>query len=132
MKSVNEKRNVQLHVLASEKEVSLIKERMSLIGVSNLSAYLRKVAIDGYIINLDLKEVRELIRLLRICSNNLNQYTRKANETGSVYAADIEDLRLRLDKVWDATEKCYLRSLTFLKFSSIDLAFLWTGALEFY
>ena len=105
MKSVNEKRNVQLHVLASEKEVSVIKERMSLIGVSNLSAYLRKVAIDGYIINLDLKEVRELIRLLRICSNNLNQYTRKANETGSVYAADIEDLRLRLDKVWDATEK---------------------------
>lgn len=105
MKSVNEKRNVQLHVLVSEKEVSLIKERMSLIGVSNLSAYLRKVAIDGYIINLDLKEVRELIRILRICSNNLNQYTRKANETGSVYAADIEDLRLRLDKVWDATEK---------------------------
>ena len=89
MKSVNEKRDVQLHILASEKEVSLIKERMNLIGVSNLSAYLRKVAIDGYIINLDLKEVRELIRLLRICSNNLNQYTRKANETGSVYAADI-------------------------------------------
>ena len=105
MKSVNEKRNVQLHILVSEKEVSLIKERMSLIGGSNLSAYLRKVAIDGYIINLDLKEVRELIRLLRICSNNLNQYTRKANETGSIYAADIEDLRLRLDKVWDATEK---------------------------
>lgn len=105
MKSVNEKRDVQLHILASEKEVSLIKERMNLIGVSNLSAYLRKVAIDGYIINLDLKEVRELIRLLRICSNNLNQYTRKANETGSVNAADIEDLRLRLDKVWDATEK---------------------------
>ena len=105
MKSVNEKRNVQLHILVSEKEVSLIKERMSLIGGSNLSAYLRKVAIDGYIINLDLKEVRELIRLLRICSNNLNQSTRKANETGSIYAADIEDLRLRLDKVWDATEK---------------------------
>lgn len=105
MKSADEKRNVQLHILVSEKEVSLIKERMSLIGVSNLSAYLRKVAIDGYIINLDLKEVRELIRLLRICSNNLNQYTRKANETGSVYAADMEDLRLRLDKVWDATEK---------------------------
>lgn len=105
MKSADEKRNVQLHILASEKEVSLIKERMSLIGVSNLSAYLRKVAIDGYIIHLDLKEVRELIRLLRICSNNLNQYTRKANETGSVYAADMEDLRLRLDKVWNAAEK---------------------------
>ena len=105
MKPDSEKRNTQLHILVSEKEVSMIKERMSLIGVSNLSAYLRKVAIDGYIINLDLAEVRELIKLLRICSNNLNQYTRKANETGRVYAADVEDLRLRLDKVWEATEK---------------------------
>lgn len=105
MKHANEKRSTQLHILVSEKELSLIKERMNQIGGSNLSAYLRKVAIDGYIINLDLTEVRELIRLLRICSNNLNQYTRKANENGSIYAADIEDLRLRLDKVWGATEK---------------------------
>ncbi len=113
MKPDSEKRNTQLHILVSEKEVSMIKERMSLIGVSNLSAYLRKVAIDGYIINLDLAEVRELIKLLRICSNNLNQYTRKANETGRVYAADVEDLRLRLDKVWEATEKM-LSSLSYL------------------
>lgn len=105
MKHANEKRSIQLHILVSEKELSLIKERMNQIGGSNLSAYLRKVAIDGFIINLDLTEVRELIRLLRICSNNLNQYTRKANENGSIYAADIEDLRLRLDKVWGATEK---------------------------
>lgn len=105
MKHANEKRSTQLHILVSEKELSLIKERMNQIGGSNLSAYLRKVAIDGFIINLDLTEVRELIRLLRICSNNLNQYTRKANEKGSIYAADIEDLRLRLDKVWGATEK---------------------------
>lgn len=105
MKHANEKRSTQLHILVSEKELSLIKERMNQIGGSNLSAYLRKVAIDGFIINLDLTEVRELIRLLRICSNNLNQYTRKANENGSIYAADIEDLRLRLDKVWGATEK---------------------------
>lgn len=105
MKPANEKRSTQLHILVSDKEISLIKERMNLIGVSNLSAYLRKVAIDGFIINLDLAEVRELIRLLRICSNNLNQYTRKANENGSVYAADMEDLRMRLDKIWGAAEK---------------------------
>ena len=105
MKPANEKRSTQLHILVSEKEISLIKERMNLIGVSNLSAYLRKVAIDGFIINLDLAEVRELIRLLRICSNNLNQYTRKANENGSVYAADMEDFRMRLYKIWGAEEK---------------------------
>ena len=113
MKPANEKRSTQLHILVSEKEISLIKERMNLIGVSNLSAYLRKVAIDGFIINLDLAEVRELIRLLRICSNNLNQYTRKANENGSVYAADMEDLRMRLDKIWGAAEKM-LSSLSHL------------------
>ena len=46
-----------------------------------------------------------MIRLLRICSNNLNQYTRRANETGSVYAADVEDLCARLDGLWDGMEK---------------------------
>jgi hypothetical protein len=46
-----------------------------------------------------------MIRLLRICSNNLNQYTRRANETGNIYAADIEDIRTRLDSLWDGMDK---------------------------
>ncbi|MDE6899168.1 MAG: plasmid mobilization relaxosome protein MobC, partial [Lawsonibacter sp.] len=78
---------------------------MEQIGVANLSAYLRKMAVDGYIIHLDMSEVQELVRLLRICSNNLNQYARRANETGSIYAADVEDLRGRLDGLWDGMEK---------------------------
>ena len=45
--------------------------------------------------------MRELVSLLRYCSNNLNQYAKRANETGSIYAADIEDLRVRLDEIWD-------------------------------
>lgn len=49
------------------------------------------------------EQVKEL--LLRICSNNLNQYTRRANETGSIYAADIEDIRTRLDSLWDGMDK---------------------------
>ena len=44
-------------------------------------------------------------RLLRICSNNLNQYARRANETGSIYAADVDDLRTRLDSLWDGMDK---------------------------
>ena len=78
---------------------------MEQIGVANLSAYLRKMAVDGYIIHLDMSEVQELVRLLRICSNNLNQYARRANETGSIYAVDVEDLRGRLDGLWDGMEK---------------------------
>lgn len=103
-----DKRSVQLHILLSEQEAGLIRERMEQAGVTNLSAYVRKMAIDGYIIHLDLSEVRELTKLLRICSNNLNQYARRANETGSVYAADVEDLRMRLDGLWDVAGKVLL------------------------
>lgn len=100
-----ENRNVQLHFFVTEPEAELIKERMAQTGVANLSAYLRKMAVDGYIIHLDMDDIQEMIRLLRICSNNLNQYTRRANETGSVYAADVEDLRTRLDELWNGMDK---------------------------
>lgn len=98
-------RNIQLHFYVSEPEVKRIKERMEQSGIRNLSAYLRKMAVDGYVIHLDMSDIQEMIRLLRICSNNLNQYTRRANETGSVYAADVEDLRSRLDGLWDGMDK---------------------------
>ena len=100
-----ENRNVQLHFFVTEPEAELIKERMAQTGVANLSAYLRKMAVDGYIIHLYMDDIQEMIRLLRICSNNLNQYTRRANETGSVYAADVEDLRTRLDDLWNGMDK---------------------------
>ena len=100
-----ENRNVQLHSFVTEPEAELIKERMAELGISNFSAYLRKMAVDGYIIHLDIGDIQEMIRLLRICSNNLNQYTRRANETGSVYAADVEDLRTRLDDLWNGMDK---------------------------
>lgn len=58
---------------------------MALTGITHPSAYLRKMAMDGYIINLDLSDLKELVRLSRINSNNLNQYAKKANETGSIY-----------------------------------------------
>lgn len=98
-------RKTQLHFVVSEQELDWIRQRMEECGVTNLSAFLRKMALDGYIIHLDMTELQELTRLLRICSNNLNQYARRANEVGSVYAADVEDLRLRLDEVWELAGK---------------------------
>ena len=100
-----ETRNVQLHFVVSDQEAERIKERMAQTGITNLSAYLRKMAVDGYIIHLDMSDIQKMTRLLRICSNNLNQYTRRANETGSVYAADVDDLRTRLDSLWNAVNK---------------------------
>lgn len=105
MTGKRDKRSVRVEFVVTEQEAALIKERMAELGITNLSAYLRKMAVDGYIIHLDMSDIQEMIRLLRICSNNLNQYTRRANETGSVYAADVEDLRARLDGLWDGMEK---------------------------
>ncbi|MFR0734845.1 MAG: plasmid mobilization protein [Oscillospiraceae bacterium] len=105
MKAGRSKKSVRVEFVISEQEADLIKERMAELGITNLSAYLRKMAVDGYIIHLDMSDIQEMIRLLRICSNNLNQYARRANETGSVYAADVEDLRARLDNLWDGMDK---------------------------
>lgn len=86
------KRDQDVHFLASKEEVKRIEEKMAELGIRSKGAYLRKMALDGYCINLDLQDVKELVSLLRRCSNNLNQYARRANETGSIYEADIKDL----------------------------------------
>ena len=101
----NNSRKTQLHFVVSEQELDQIRQRMEECGVTNLSAFLRKMALDGYIIHLDMTEVQELTRLLWICSNNLNQYAKRANEVGSVYAADVEDLHSRLNEIWELTGK---------------------------
>jgi vacuolar-type H+-ATPase subunit D/Vma8 len=72
-----------------------------LAGIENMSAYIRKMALDGYCLNLDLPQLRRMAYLLQNCSNNLNQYAKRANECGKVYAADMEDLRQRLDELID-------------------------------
>lgn len=109
MTGKRDKHSVRVEFVVTEQEAALIKDRMAEMGITNLSAYLRKMAVDGYIIHLDMSDIQEMIRLLRICSNNINQYTRRANETGSVYAADVEDLRTRLDGLWDGMEKLLRR-----------------------
>ena len=105
MKAGQNKKTVRVEFVMSEQDAELVKGRMAELGITNLSAYLRKMAVDGYIIHLDMGDIQEMVRLLRICSNNLNQYAKRANETGSVYAADVEDLRTRLDGLWDGMDK---------------------------
>ena len=105
MKAGHNKKSVRVEFVMSEQDAELVKGRMAELGITNLSAYLRKMAVDGYIIHLDMSDIQEMVRLLRICSNNLNQYARRANEAGSIYAADVDDLRTRLDSLWDCMDK---------------------------
>ena len=104
------KRNVPLLFYVSEQERELIEQKMEQYGTNNLSAYLRKMAIDGYVVNLDLPELKELVSLLRRSSNNLNQLTRRVHETGRFYDADLEELHRDYDALWEAAQNI-LRSL---------------------
>jgi len=77
---------------------------MAAAGIRNREAYMRKMILDGYIVRLDFSDVRELSRLLRNATNNLNQVAKRANETHSIYAADIKDLQDNYEKLWVSAE----------------------------
>ena len=101
----NLEREVQLKFRVTPEERTLIEQKMAQLGTTNMAAYLRKMAIDGFVINLELPELREMVSLLRRSSNNLNQLTRRVHETGRFYDADLEELRQSYDGLWDAAQK---------------------------
>ncbi|NBI67258.1 plasmid mobilization relaxosome protein MobC [Pseudoflavonifractor sp. 60] len=101
----NLEREVQLKFRVTPEERALIEQKMAQLGTTNMAAYLRKMAIDGFVINLELPELREMVSLLRRSSNNLNQLTRRVHETGRFYDADLDELRQSYDSLWDATQK---------------------------
>lgn len=106
---MSRKRNVQIIFWVTEAERDMIEQKMAQVGTDNLSAYLRKIAIDGYIVKLDLPELREMISLLRRSSNNLNQIAKRLNETGRFYAADLEDMLRRQEQLWQTANRILSR-----------------------
>ncbi|MDD3228635.1 MAG: plasmid mobilization relaxosome protein MobC [Oscillospiraceae bacterium] len=109
---MSRKRNIQVIFWVSEKEHDLIEEKMAQLGTENMSAYLRKIAIDGYIVKLDLPELREMVSLLRRTSNNVNQLAKRMNETGRVYAADMDDILQNQERLWQAANDIITRLAT--------------------
>ncbi len=102
-------RTRRIHFVMSEKEYDRMCRKIESLGIRNYSAYFRKMVLDGYCIRLDIPEVKKMTSLLGRCSNNLNQYARKANQTGSIYREDILDLKKRLDQIYDMAEKILTR-----------------------
>ena len=105
MNKPNRQREIQLKFRVTPEERELIERKMEQLGTNNMAAYLRKMAVDGYAVNLELPELREMVSLLRRSSNNLNQLTRRVHETGRFYDADLEELRQSYDGLWDAAQK---------------------------
>ena len=98
---------IEVRLTAQEKE--LIRERMKKVPTNNMSAFIRKMALNGYIVVLDLSDMKEVLHLLRKYGNNMNQYAKKANTTGKVYQEDIEKIISNQEDIWKKVNGILLR-----------------------
>lgn len=105
----NRKRNIQIIIRVTEEERALIEEKMQQIPTLNLSAYARKMLIDGYIITLDLKEVKEHTAQLQKIGVNVNQIAKRINETGRIYADDMDEVKRVMEEVWRLERRLLLQ-----------------------
>ena len=94
------RRSVHLHVMVTPEEQALIADRMTEAGISNMGAYMRKMALNGYVLHVDLSPVQELVSLQRRCSNNLNQVAIQANTYGGIYPEEIAALQRDYAALW--------------------------------
>ena len=108
----NRRRKKQILMRLTEEEHDVLLQRMRYAGKQNREDYLRQMALTGYILRLDLSEVREALSLISNIANNINQVARRANETRSMYAADmirireeVKDLRSQVSDVMKVFSK---------------------------
>ena len=96
----NRKRKIVLRCPVTEEERKLIEQKMAQLPTSQIGAYLRKMAIDGYIIYVDVKNIKQYIQELQAIGKNINQIARRVNSTTNIYKEDIEEIKKRLDEIW--------------------------------
>lgn len=96
----NRKRPIVLRCPVTAEERALIEQKMAQLPTQRIGAYLRKMAIDGYIIYTDTTDIKEMNKILSAISRNINQIAKRLNAGGSAYAADIQEIRERQDEIW--------------------------------
>ena len=96
----NRKRPIVLRCPVTAEERALIEQKMAQLHTKRIGAYLRKMAIDGYIIQVDTTDIKEMTRALSAIGRNINQIARRVNAGGPAYQADMEEIRERMDQIW--------------------------------
>ena len=105
---VNRKRNIQMKFWVTEEEKRLIDEKMAQLPTKRYGAYLRKMAIDGYIIQVDTTDIREMTKTLGSIGRNINQIAKRVNAGGPTYQADMEEILERLEQIWQLQRRILL------------------------
>ena len=96
------RRPIELKFHVDEQELEVIRKKMELMGISCTAAYLRRMALNGYILHLDLPELSSYGTNLRTVSSNFNQIAKRVNSTGRCYEEDIRSMRELLENLWAA------------------------------
>ena len=104
----NRKRNIQVKFYVTAEEKELMEQKMAQLQTKRIGAYLRKMAIDGYIIQVDTKDIKEMNKLLSAIGRNINQIAKRVNAGGPTYQADMEEIRERLDQIWQLQRRILL------------------------
>ena len=102
----NRTRPIRIEFRVSDNEHRLIKNKMAQLGTQNMGAYLRKMAIDGYIIKVDYTEQKKLAAAVSRAAANINHICRRINQTGHFYADDVADLKARQAEIWQLLKQC--------------------------
>lgn len=97
----NRTRPVRIEFRVTEQERQLIQKKMEQLGTKNMGAYLRKMAIDGYIIKVDYTEQKKLAASVSRVAGNINQICRRINQTGQFYEDDIVELKAKQCEIWE-------------------------------
>ena len=105
------KRTVQIKFYVTEEEKNLIEEKMKLIPTRNMAAYLRKIAIDGYVIQVDYTDIKAMTAEIQKIGVNVNQIARRVNATGNAYQEDIEEIKGVLAEIWRLQRLSLLKAL---------------------
>ena len=95
----------KITVRFSETEYETIRNRMKNAGVINQSAFIRAMVLGGYVLHLDLLEIRELIRLLGIITNNINQIAKRENAGGHIYETELDEIKENQNQLWQLLRK---------------------------
>lgn len=95
-----EKRLINHNFKTTESKAAIIQKKMNILGIRNKSAYMRVLALNGYILKLDMPQIREMLRLLGNMTNNLNQIAKRLNAHGNLYETEIEEIQQKQDELW--------------------------------
>ena len=98
-----------IYIRVTPEERKCIEAKMAELGIHNMSAYIRKMSLDGLCIHLDLKDIRSLTEQIARIGNNLNQYAKRANESGNIYAGDIANLQKRFEEILEVERGIFLK-----------------------